>query len=191
MKKQLKGMAALALIGVVGLTSPAWAVYQPKDGEKQKFDITLNDGKVGVYHVDFSVPQDGAILAKTSFALKIAAMGRTMADIRAVGNELVWQNRFVEMQGVGQNAEEKYDLTMKTAKDGTMNITQSTEQITAPAGTVPFSLWNKGTLDATHIYDPVQKKSTQINPKKIRTESIRVLGESKKCVKYKLKNPEG
>ena len=189
--KHLNKMGAALLAASFAFTPPALAHFQPKDGDSQKFKITLDDNQVGVYHVDYSVPQEGAILAKTTSIIKVAAMGKTLLDLRGVANELLWQSQFIEMAGKGQNGEETYDLQMKLQTDGSLRVTQDGKEHKTPVGTLPFSLWNMDTLKAKQIYDPLKQEVATIDPKKIRTENIRVLGERKECVKYKLKNPEG
>lgn len=191
MLKQSKKLGFALVAGALAISSPALAHFQPKDGESQKFKITLDESQVGVYHVDFSVPQEGAILAKTTSVLKVAAMGKTLLDLKGVANELLWQSQFIEMAGKGQNGEEEYDLKMKLQTDGSLRVTQDGKDHKTPVGTLPFSLWNKDTLKAQKIYDPIRREVATIEPKMIRKESIRVLGERKECVKYKLKNPEG
>lgn len=190
LKHSLK-LGAAVLAGSLAFSTPALAHFQPKDGDSQKFKIMIEDGQIGLYHVDFSVPQEGAILAKSTMLLKVEVMGKTLADVRAVSQELIWQGKFIEMQGVGQNGDEKFGIKMKAQTDGSLKVTQGAKETFTPVGTAPFSFWNKDTLDAQRIYDPVKQQASEIEPKEIRTENIRVLGERKECVKYKLKNPEG
>lgn len=191
MKRAKKLISTFAMLGALTASGSALAHYQPKDGDSQKFKININDQQVGIYHVDFSVPQEGAILATTTSLFKLNIMGKQLADVRSKANELIWQGDFIEMQGMAVNGEDKYEMKMKREDDGKVAIKSLNFDDTAPAGTVPFSFWNADTLKAKHIFDPINQKVVEIEPKKIRTETLRVLGEDLKCVKYKLKDGQG